>query len=112
MAGQGEMLVTMDVPESTPRGSFVSGAGTLSAVLKGVGVIVEGTDAGETKASVQIGGTAPAIYSETITAGASLKSDATGELAIATGDATDNGLVCAIALEDGAANELRSVKLV
>jgi hypothetical protein len=112
MAGQGEMIVTMDVPASTPRGSIVSGAGTLSALLKGVGAVVEGTDADETKAAVQIGGTALCVFGGTITAGASLKSDATGQLVAATGDATDNGLVCAIAMEGGDADELRSVKLV
>ena len=64
MAGQGEMLITMDVPESTARGLFVDGAGALSATNKAVGCLVEGTDAGELKASVQVAGTAFGVLAE------------------------------------------------
>jgi hypothetical protein len=112
MSDQGAVIITMTVPESTGRGIFVSGAGTLSASLRAVGCLVEGTDAGETKAAVQISGTALASYAETISAGDKLVSDASGQLAIATGDATDNGLICAVALEGGDADELRRVKII
>ena len=105
MAGQGEMLITMDVPESTARGLFVDGSGALSATNKAVGCLVEGTDAGEVKASVQVGGTALGVFGATITAGQSLQADADGNLIVAVAD----GLICAIALEGGADGELRTV---
>jgi len=109
MADQGAIIITMDVPASTARGAFVSGAGTLSATLRGVGCLVEGTDASETKTAVQIGGTALALFGATITAGAGLQSDATGAL---IADITTTDLQCAVALEDGVSGELRRVKLL
>ncbi len=113
MAGQGEMLITMDVPESTPRGTLISGAGTLSATLKAVGVIVEGSDAGETKANVQVGGTALVLCGATLTAGALVVADAAGEAIVFTEDTDavngNNHLVCGIMLEGGADQELRSM---
>jgi hypothetical protein len=110
MSDQGAVIITMTVPESTGRGLFVSGAGTLSATLRGVGCLVEGTDAGETKAAVQISGTALASLAGTTTAGAHLCADAAGQLVVKSTEADD--LVCAIALEGGSADELRRVKII
>lgn len=112
MAGQGEVLVTRSVPASTARGLFVSGAGVLDATERAIGCLIEGTDADETRASVQISGTALGVLAETVVAGERLKADAAGKLAVATGDATDNSLICAVALEGGAVDELRSVKIL
>jgi len=110
MADQGATLITMDVPESTPRGAFVSGAGTLSSSLRAVGCLVEGTDVGETKANVQVAGIALGLLGATVTAGATLQANASGAL---TADVTaDSDLECAVALEGGAAGELRRVKLI
>jgi ABC-type amino acid transport substrate-binding protein len=112
MAGQGEVIVTRSVPASTARGLFVSGAGVLDAAARAVGCLVEGTDANETKAAVQLTGTALGVLAGETSAGDILKADAAGKLAVATGDATDTFLICAVALEAGAADELRSVKLL
>ena len=108
MADQGGVFITMTVPASTGRGIFVSGAGTLSAVLRAVGCLVEGTDSTETKANVQVGGTALGVFGGTITAGQTLQADADGNLV----DCTDAELCCAVALEGGADGELRRVKLL
>jgi len=108
MADQGATIITMTVPASTARGAFVSGAGTKSATLRAVGCLVEGTDSTETKAAVQIGGTALALFGATLTAGALLQANASGAL-IANATA---GLECAVALEAGASGELRQVKLI
>jgi hypothetical protein len=112
MAGQGEVLITMSVPASTPRGAIISGAGTLSATLRGVGVLVEGTDASETKASVQISGTALVLLGATLTAGAMFISDASGKAVAHTADTDavdgDDDLVCGVLLEGGDSGELRT----
>ena len=109
MADQGATIITMAIPASTARGSMLSGAGTLSATLRAVGCVVEGTDSTETKGAVQLNGTCLAIYAATITAGDSLQADASGEL---IADVVATGLQCAIALESGVANDLRRVKLI
>ena len=111
MSDQGAIIITMDVPASTARGAFVSGAGTLSASLRAVGCLVEGTDASETKTAVQIGGTALGLFGATITAGAILQADVDGNL-IAVVQTGDTDLECAIALEGGVDGELRRVKLL
>ena len=109
MADQGAIIITMAIPASTARGSMVSGAGTLSAVLRAVGCVVEGTDSTETKGAVQIGGTCLAIFAGTVAAGATLQADASGEL---IADVTTTDMHCAVALEAGSAGELRRVKLL
>lgn len=114
MADQGATIITMNVPASTARGTAISGAGTKSATLRSVGVLVEPTSASETKAPVQIAGTALALLGTGgATAGAPLKANASGALiAATTGAGNDDHLICAIALEAGSAGELRRVKLV
>jgi hypothetical protein len=113
MADQGKTCITMTVPASTARGLAISGAGTLSATLRAVGVLYDSTIAGETTGNVQIAGTALATFGGNVTAGAPLKSDATGKLVVATtGAANDDHLICATAMEAGAANELRRVRII
>lgn len=113
MADQGKVLISMTVPESTARGVAISGAGTLSATLRGVGILYEPSDAGEVLGQVQISGTALALIGTgDCVAGDRLVSAADGSLIVATGDATDNSLICAVALEAGAAGELRKVKIL
>jgi len=112
MSDQGKVVITMTAPASTSRGTVLSGAGTKSATLCGVGVMLDSTDSTQVLAPVQLSGTALAILGGTVTLGASLKADANGKLVAATGDATDTKLICAIALEAGVADELHPVKIL
>ena len=112
MADQGKYVRTMPVPASTARGRVISGAGTLSATLRGVGILYEPSSSTESTGRVQLGGTALGLLGGVVTAGARLKSDAAGALVVATGDATDNSLIMAVALEAGASGELRDVKIL
>lgn len=82
MADQGKISITMTVPASTARGTFISGAGTLSASLRSAGVMEDSTSATQTKAPVQITGTCLIKAGAAFSAGASLVSDASG-LAVA-----------------------------
>ena len=111
MANQ-DNLITMTVPESTARGALISGAGTLSATLRAIGVLEEPTDAGETKQAVRISGTALALYGATITAGKVCKSDANGKLVEVAGDGSDDYLACALTIDAGADGELGRVKVL
>jgi len=106
MSDQGKVLITMTVPESAAFCTAVSGAGTKSASLRAVGLMADSTAAGVTKGPVQISGTALGIAAGVITIGDRLKSDADGKLAVVTGDATDNGLTMAVALEGAAAEDI------
>lgn len=113
MADQGKVLISMTVPQSTARGCAISGAGTCSATLRAVGVLYEASDAGQTTGQVQVYGTALATAGGNVTAGAPLKSDANGKLiAATTGAGNDDHLICAIALEAGADEQLIDVVLV
>ena len=82
MADQGKISITMTVPASTAKGTFISGAGTLSASLRSAGVMEDSTDSTQTKAPVQITGTCLIKAGAAFSAGASLVSDANG-LAVA-----------------------------
>lgn len=110
MADQGKVTITMTVPESTAYGSAVSGAGTLSATLRAVGIMADSTAAGVTTGPVQIGGTALGIASGSVTAGAHLCATATGALVVQSTEADD--LVCAIALEGASDGEMFKVKII
>ena len=112
MADQGKVNITMTVPASSAYRTAVSGAGTKSATLRPVGFMDDSTDASTTTGPVQIAGTGLAIAGGVITAGARLKSTAAGALIVATGDATDNSLICAVALEAAASGELFRVKIL
>ena len=103
----------MTVPASSGYKTAVSGAGTKSATLRAVGLMDDSTDASTTTGPVQISGTSLAIAAEAITVGDRLKSDADGKMAVATGDATDNSLIMAVALEAAAAEDvLFAVKII
>jgi hypothetical protein len=116
MSDQGAVIITMAIPASTARGSMLSGAGTLSATLRAVGCVVEGTDATETRGAVQIGGTALALCGGTIAIGGLATANADGKLIahVEDTDAVDgtDHLACAVMLEAGADGELRRVKLL
>ncbi len=104
MADQGKTLITMTVPSTGTRGELISGAGTLSATLRAVGVLYDDAD-GATKGPVQTAGTALVVLGATLTAGADVQSDANGA-AIA---AVDDGLVCGVLLEGGISGDLRNM---
>ena len=106
MSYQGNTLITITTPSTITRGEFVSGAGTLSATLPPAGVCydINGTDC-----IVAISGTVLVEAGGTITAGAPLKSDASGH-AVAATVGTDH--VAAIALEGGSAGSLINCKLL
>jgi hypothetical protein len=106
MSDQGKVNITMTVPVSTAYGSAISGEGTVSATLRAVGLLDEETDASTVLGPVQISGTKLGIAAEAISIGDRLKSDADGKLAVVTGDATDNGLTMAVALELAAAEDV------
>lgn len=102
MADQGKIMITMAIPASTARALAISGAGTLSASLRAIGVVHSGTDADQTSGPVQIGGTALCTAGEAITAGQLVVSDAAGKMiAVSVGS---EHLAMAIALEAAAAD--------
>jgi len=116
MADQGKDLITMTVPVSTARALFISGAGTLSATLKAVGILYDSTDSTQSKGQVQITGSALITLAETLTAGALVVSDAAGKAAAHVEDTDiadgNDHLVRAILLEGGDAEELVDCVLV
>lgn len=127
MADQGKVVIAFAAPESTARGLFISGAGTLSATLRPIGALYEPTDAGETVGQVQVGGTCKLVAGTGgVTAGASLVSASDGTAVVATAltvDTSDAGVVAdpvlgnahlvrAIALESASAGELFDALLV
>lgn len=112
MADQGKVLVTHPVPASTARGLLISGAGTLSATLRAVGVTYEGTSSTETNGQVQMGGIALVQGSGAISAGTPCRSDAAGKAVATLADGTDADLTCCIPLETMADGQLTRCKLV
>jgi len=110
---QGNTLITITTAETVTRGEFVSGAGTLSATLKPIGVCydIDGTDC-----MVAISGTALVELGATLTAGALVVSDANGKAIAHTEDSDvvdgNDHLICAILLEGGDAGELVNAKLI
>jgi hypothetical protein len=108
MADQGKVCITMTAPASSARGTILSGAGTKSATLAPAGVLYDSTESTDTLGEVQIAGTCKVLLGGTVTAGAAVKSDASGA-AIAATLGTDDGLVAGIMLEGGAAGELRDM---
>lgn len=111
-ADQGKVLITRAVPASSAVGTAISGAGTTSATLRAIGFMSDSTDATETVAPVQIGGTCKAIFGASIAAGKVCKSDANGKLVEVAGDGSDDYLACAISLESGSDTELHDVKIL
>jgi len=112
MADQGKILITMPIPASTARGLLISGAGTLSATLRAVGVTYEGTSASETIGQCQIGGIALVQGSGAINAGVPCRSDAAGKAVASAADGSDADLVCCIPLETMADGVLSRCKIV
>ena len=112
MADQGKVVITSVVPTAVQtQGIAISGAGTLSATLRPVGVLADSSAAGVVAGPVQIGGTALASCGESITAGELCASDASGQLISLT--AGSEHLCFCIALEAGAAADvLISVKII
>jgi len=110
MADQGKVVIRRAIPASTARGLLLSGAGTLSATLRAIGVVYEGTDATETAGQVQISGTALVTSSGTIAAGKLCASDANGKLVAVSAGSEHLGM--AVTLEASSAGELVSCKLI
>jgi hypothetical protein len=104
MSDQGKQMITSVVPTAASvRGLAISGAGTFSATLMAVGFAIDSSAAGVVIGAVQIGGTCMAVCGvSAITAGADLQSDGAGKLIAAV----DDGLACAVALEDGSAEDV------
>ena len=113
MSYQGNTLITMTTASTVTRGELVSGAGTLSATLKAVGVCydIDGTDC-----VVAISGTALVELAGTISAGTQIVSDANGKaIAHTTGSSTvdgDDDLVCGVLLEGGVSGDLVNCKIL
>ena len=112
MADQGKVVITHIVPTaSTIRGTAISGAGTLSASLRGVGLLDDLSDAGVVKDSIQISGTALGVAGEVITSGMLLASDADGKLIDVTAGSEHLGFC--VAMEAAAAEDvLFNVKII
>lgn len=108
MADQNKMMITSTVPTTAVRGNLVSGAGTFSATLKAVGVCTDDAD-GASKGALQIGGTAFVKLGATLTAGATIKSDASGD---AVASDVDHNLICGVLLEGGNSGELCRAKIL
>ena len=107
-----KVVITMTVPTAVAvRGTAISGAGTLSASLRGVGLLDDQSAAGVVIDGVQISGTALGVAGEVITAGMLLASDADGKLIDVTAAAEHLGFC--VALEAAAAEDvLFNVKII
>ena len=113
MSYQGNTLITITTASTVTRGEFVSGAGTLSASLKPIGVCY---DIDDTDCIVAINGIALVELAETLAAGVLVTSDGNGK-AIAHVEDTDgvdgtDHLTCAILLTGGDSGELVAAKLI
>jgi len=106
MSFQGNTLITMTTASTITRGEILSGAGTLSATLRGVGVCYDITD---TDCVVAIDGTVLIELGATLTAGATVKASATGK---AVASSTDHNLIVAVLLEGGVSGDLVAAKVV
>ena len=109
MSDQGKIVITMPVPAETPRAKLISGAGTLSASLRAVGVLYDSTGENQAIGQVQIGGTALVTLGANLSAGATVKSDASGD---AVASSTDHSLMCGILLDGGPTGELRRMRII
>ena len=113
MSFQGNTLITITTASTITRGEFVSGAGTLSATLRPIGVCYDIVD---TDCIVAISGTVLVELAATLTAGALVTSDAAGH-AIAHVEDTDavdgtDHLACAILLAGGDDGDLVAARLI
>lgn len=112
MSYQGNTIITMTTANTITRGELISGAGTLSASLKPIGVCYDIVD---TDCQVAISGTVLVLLAATLTAGALFISNGDGHaIAHTTGTdavAGDDDLVCGIILVGGDSGELVTAKL-
>jgi len=113
MSYQGNNFITITTANTITRGELVSGAGTLSDVLKPIGVCydITGTDC-----IVAISGIVLVELATTLVKGVLVVSDANGKAVANTLDTDavdgDDHLCCAILLAGGDSGELVAAKII